>query len=84
MGVLRTDALRSNGMIDRAATTTASAVNVRVPGLGAGRYRITAWDTSKSAADGSFEMEHDGADALAFQSSAITSDRAFAVRSLNL
>lgn len=76
--LLRTDALKSDGTIDREKANCAPRVHV--PGLRAGSYRVTEWDTSAGAARGSSGVEHDGKGAMAFEANAIRADSAFAVR----
>lgn len=53
---------------------------VLVPGLAAGRYRVTTWDTAAGAARGTCEQEHDGAEMLTVTLPPITNDLAIAIR----
>ncbi len=54
--------------------------SITLPGLRAGRYRITAWDTYAGKAAAEFGVEHSGG-GLCFETPGIVTDMAFAVRS---
>ena len=73
--LLRRNALASDGRIDPA--TPGRAPEVTVPGLNAGRYRITGWDTAAGAVTETLEAT--ATDTLRFTPAPIVADRAFAV-----
>jgi len=75
--LLRRGPLDPKGMLRRDAEPISP--RVRVPGLKAGRYRITAWDTRAGAVVGAFEA--DGGDGgLAISAPPFVSDVALAIR----
>ncbi len=74
---LRTDALGKSGMIKPNAPSIEA--RVEVPGLGAGRYKITVWDTLNGCAAREFEAECARETPLIFEV-ALQSDVAVAIR----
>lgn len=77
--LLRRDTIGADGTLDRGATPIAPEVSV--PGLSAGRYRLTAWDTSGGIATGSQELDHAGGK-LRFSTPAFAADVALAITPL--
>jgi hypothetical protein len=53
--------------------------HVRIPGLGAGRYRVTAWDTRAGVALGASEVDGGGA-GLSIRVPPFVADVALAIR----
>jgi mannan endo-1,4-beta-mannosidase len=74
--LLRRGPLDPKGMLRRDAEPISP--RVRVPGLKAGRYRITAWDTRAGAVVGAFEADGDGG--LAISAPPFVADVALAIR----
>lgn len=56
----------------------ARTVQVQVPGLAAGQYRITGWDTAAGCATDRLDVATDGGE-LTFTPAPIVADRAFAI-----
>jgi len=54
--------------------------SVTVPGMRAGRYRVTAWNTHRGCAAAEFGVENAGNGELCFDTPGIVTDMAFAVR----
>jgi mannan endo-1,4-beta-mannosidase len=77
--LLRTDTVGSEGRVRRDVQPIAPTVFV--PGLGPGRYRVTAWDTLAGTIADVIETAATGS-GLAFVAPAFVADRAFAVRRL--
>jgi hypothetical protein len=75
--LLRTDSLGFDRMLRRDAAPLAP--KLRVPGLAAGRYRITGWETEAGAPMGSFDAVSDGT-ALLVAVPPFTRDIAIAIR----
>ena len=75
--LLRTDARGSKGMLRQDANPISP--QVRVPGLGAGRYRITAWDTRAGATLGATEADG-GGDGLSITVPPFAADVALAIQ----
>src|SRR5215207_2150528 len=75
--LVRRDIIGRNGML----RTDATPINahVLIPGLGAGRYRVTAWDTLAGTCRESFEVEVRGGP-LALWTPPFTTDLALAIR----
>jgi hypothetical protein len=75
--LVRRDTIGRNGML----STDATPINphVLIPGLGAGRYRVTAWDTFAGTCRESFEVEGRGGP-LAFWAPPFATDLALAIR----
>jgi hypothetical protein len=78
--LLRRSPRTAEGRLDPAATPIDALV--RVPGMAAGRYRVTGWDTDAGEPLGSFEAEASGG-ALRFAAPTFVRDVAFAVRRLD-
>ena len=75
--LLRTDARGRNRMLRQDAKPTSP--HVRIPGLGAGRYRVTAWDTRAGVALGASEVDGGGA-GLSISVPPFVADVALAIR----
>ncbi len=56
--LMRTGSTGKNGMIKRKGV--AGGARITVPGLDAGRYLITPWNTAEGVASGSLECDHTG------------------------
>jgi mannan endo-1,4-beta-mannosidase len=56
--LLRTDAVGEDGMVRRDATP--APLGAAVPGLAAGRYRVTPWDTERGEPGAPFTLGHQG------------------------
>ena len=78
--LLRVDRLDRKGRVRRDAEPVAAAVTI--PGLGAGRYRVTPWDTVEGRCLGCFEAVHPVAGTLAVPLPPLRADLALAVRRL--
>jgi mannan endo-1,4-beta-mannosidase len=78
--LLRVDRLDRKGRVRRDAEPVAAAV--AIPGLGAGRYRVTPWDTVEGRCLGCFEAVHPMAGTLAVPLPPLRADLALAVRRL--
>lgn len=76
--LVRTDTLRPDGMLCRNATPLQTAVSV--PGLRAGDYRITAWDTCLGTAADVTTLHHQGLGRLCIPLPPIVTDLALAIR----
>ena len=76
--LLRTDAIGTDGMIDRARP--AVSVRISVPGLAHGRYAVVYWDTEKGRAVCEAEIEHGGDAAFTLAPPPFAADLAIAVR----
>ncbi len=74
--LIRTDTVGHDGMLRRDAESI--QVRVEVPGLDAGRYRVTAWNTADGVSAGEQECHHSGG-TLGIETPPITSDLAFAI-----
>jgi hypothetical protein len=70
--------------LDRKGRVRADAepvsATVAIPGLGAGRYRVTPWDTVAGKCLGCFEAVHTGEGKLAIPLPPLRTDLAVAVR----
>jgi hypothetical protein len=78
--LLRKNSLGPNGMLDPYASPV--DVTVGVPGLLAGRYRITCWDTAAGSSKSVQEIEQPMAGTLSFHPPPIVTDLAIAVQKL--
>lgn len=76
--LLRKDTLGPDGRLRRDATPLHTALSL--PGLRAGDYRITAWDTRQGAATNVTTQRHQGGANLCIALPPIAADLAFAVR----
>jgi hypothetical protein len=76
--LLRKDTIGAGGRLNRCAR--AAAVEVAIPGLAPGRYRVTLWDTLKGAAVREFEKTHAGSATLCIGAGPVRTDVALAVR----
>ncbi|MET0398690.1 MAG: hypothetical protein ABW277_18010 [Longimicrobiaceae bacterium] len=76
--LLRRDTLGRDGRLRRDAEPVQA--EVRVPGLAAGRYAATAWDTEAGEARGEWEAEVEGGDGLLLRLPPFVTDLAVAVR----
>lgn len=74
---LRTDSIDSRGRVRRDAA--AAELTVRIPGLKRGRYRVTAWDTTRGKVARVSELEHDGGCSFAARLGPVVTDVAAAV-----
>ena len=74
--LLRLDVTGKNGMLKQAATPT--ALNLKVPNLKRGNYRVTAWDTLRGVRVAAFTAESDG-ETLRSQTPAFAGDLALAI-----
>lgn len=74
--LVRTDAFDETGRVRR---TGSRRLEVGVPGLQAGCYRVTAWDTLNGRALAEWRVRHSGDGPLTFSFS-LAADLAFAVR----
>ncbi|HEY3568377.1 MAG TPA: hypothetical protein VGP73_10635 [Thermoanaerobaculia bacterium] len=79
--VLRTDRLDRKGRVRRDAEPI--SVTLKIPGLAAGRYRVTPWDTVDGKCLGCFEVSHSGGGPLSLPLPALRTDLALAVRALS-
>ncbi len=75
--LLRRDTIRSDGRLNPRAQ--AVAPDVSVPGMAAGRYRVTAWDTARGESCAEFDLVHAGG-ALCVSVPPFTRDVALAIR----
>jgi hypothetical protein len=75
--LLRRDVLGAEGRMDESATPL--PVRVTVPGLEAGRYRITPWDTVRGAVYPPFEASAESGAGLSFDAPPFAADIALAV-----
>ncbi|HEV7253672.1 MAG TPA: hypothetical protein VGN97_11335 [Mesorhizobium sp.] len=75
--LLRKDTIGRDGTLRRDAAPISPAL--AIPGIGAGRFTVTAWDTREGRAGPSFAAENSAA-ALRLQSPAFVSDVALAIR----
>lgn len=78
--LLRTDAIGTDGMLDRSRPPM--GVRVSVPGLVRGRYVVVYWDTEKGRTVCEAEIEHGGSGACTLDPPPFAADLAIAVRSL--
>jgi hypothetical protein len=76
--LLRTDAIGTDGMIDR--TRPAVVVRVSLPGLARGGYSVVYWDTEKGRAVRTSGIEHSGTAVLSLEPPPFGADLAIAVR----
>jgi mannan endo-1,4-beta-mannosidase len=76
--ILRVDRLDRKGRVRADAETVAPTV--AIPGLGAGRYRVTPWDTVEGRCLRCFEVDHGGEGQLAILPPPLRTDLALAVR----
>jgi mannan endo-1,4-beta-mannosidase len=76
--LLRTDTVARDGTLRRDAAPISPTVHV--PGLAAGRYRVTRWSTTLGAADAVWDATHPGDTALSLPTSPLVTDAAFAIR----
>ena len=75
--LLRTDSIGRNGMLRRDVAPV--SLNLRIPGLKAGRYRVTFWDTRDGAAVGAADFAHCGTGPLPVSVPPVVADIALAV-----
>ena len=75
--LLRLDITSENGMLQLAATPL--ALNVKVPNLQRGNYRVTAWNTVEGVPVAAFAATSDG-EWLRFETPAFAADLAIAIR----
>jgi len=78
--LLRTDAIGADGRIDR--TLPAVDLQIAVPDLSPGNYRITYWDTEGARVVGEAEQGHNADALFGFNPPPIAADLAVAVRRL--
>jgi hypothetical protein len=78
--LLRKDTIGADGRLNKRAQP--AAVEVAIPGLAPGRYRVTTWDTLNGAACHEFEATHTGGATLCIDAGPVRTDRALAVRRL--
>jgi mannan endo-1,4-beta-mannosidase len=76
--LLRTDTVARDGTLRRDAAPISPTVHV--PGLVAGRYRVTRWSTTLGAADAVWDATQPGDTALSLPTGPLVSDAAFAIR----
>jgi mannan endo-1,4-beta-mannosidase len=76
--ILRVDRLDRKGRVRADAEPVTPTV--AIPGLGAGRYRVTPWDTVTGRCLGCFEVVHAGEGTLAIPLPPLRTDLALAVR----
>jgi hypothetical protein len=76
--ILRVDRLDKKGKVREDAEPVDLAVSI--PGLGAGRYRATPWDTVEGRCLGCFEADHSGSGKLTLPLPPLRTDLALAVR----
>jgi len=76
--LLRNNTINEKGMVTTDAESVAA--EVQIPGLIAGDYLITAWDTQSSTSISSIEVRHCGGSYLKVPAHYIITDMAFAVR----
>jgi mannan endo-1,4-beta-mannosidase len=76
--LLRKDTIGRDGRLRRDAEPLSA--EVRVPGLAAGRYVATAWDTAAGEGRGEWEAEATGGEGLLLRLPPFTTDLAVAVR----
>jgi mannan endo-1,4-beta-mannosidase len=75
--VVRRDTLTKAGTLDRGVAPV--ALRVTVPGLSAGRYRVTACDTATGASSEPFVAEARGGEGLVFHAPPFVADIAIAI-----
>ncbi len=76
--LLRRDSVGENGMLR--ADAEPISPEIRVPGLGPGRYRVTAWNTLEGRACGEFAVEKRDQPLLRLQTLPFTADVALAIQ----
>jgi hypothetical protein len=76
--ILRVDRLDRKGRVRADAEPV--DLSVSIPGLGAGRYRVTPWDTVAGKCLGCFEADHAGGGKLTVRLPPLRTDLALAVR----
>jgi mannan endo-1,4-beta-mannosidase len=74
---MRRDTIGRNGMLDPVAAPISPSI--RVPGLDAGAYRVTAWDTVDGAVSPPFRAERSEG-GLVLQIPPFAADLALAIR----
>ncbi len=75
--LLRLDITGKNGLLQPAATPT--VLNLKVPGLARGNYRVTAWNTTQGVPVAAFEAASDG-EVLQLETPPFAHDLALAIR----
>jgi mannan endo-1,4-beta-mannosidase len=78
--LLRRDSVGENGMLRPDAEPTSP--EIRVPGLGPGRYRVTAWNTLDGRSYGEFAVEKGDQPLLRLQTPPFATDLALAIQRL--
>jgi hypothetical protein len=76
--LLRRDINGTDGMLRRDAEPLITRVDV--PGLDAGSYLVTAWETRSGKAVAQICVQHEGGSPLSFEAPPIATDMAFAIR----
>ncbi len=76
--LVRRDGVGKDGMLRRDAEPV--GLGVRVPGLGCGRYSVTAWSTREGRPCAKFEVEKGAEPLLMLQVPPFTTDLALAIR----
>ena len=76
--LLRRKTLDAKGMVNRSAA--AVAPQLEIPGLSAGRYSVTAWNTAEGRRQAVLELEHAGTGPLCLACPPLVTDLALAVR----
>ena len=76
--LLRKDSIRGDGTLDPLARPL--IVEVGVPGLRAGTYRVVPWSSSSGPAGEAFSVTHAAGEMLRFATPGITTDIAFALQ----
>jgi hypothetical protein len=76
--LLRKDSLQREGTVRQDAK--AATTSLRLPGLGVGSYKVTAWDTLTGKVSAQFVVEHQHGDDLCLEPPPIHTDLALALQ----
>ena len=76
--LLRKNALDKLGMADK--TATPQQVEVAIPGLSAGKYKVTVWNTEAGVATAQFSVEHHSDKPFILLGNNVVTDVAFAIQ----
>lgn len=80
--LLRTDSVQPDGTLNPAAEPVTTSL--QLPSLGAGSYRVIAWDTFNGRACAEFRVEQQNGDGLCIEPPPIRTDLAFAIQRIEM